>query len=199
MANILFSDGPINIHIADDGSPDDYRERLVELAQSLTTGQVTCTNSERGGYGKNYNLAAQVTHISSDYILVIEDDWRLLKILDIDYLINVMEQEKRFGCIRLGYLGHTQPLLGEVIPVLDNQWLLLSSDSPEPHVFAGHPRLETRDFQRSVGEWPEGLLPGQTEFAVCHIPNARKGVVWPMDLIHTHGDMYAHIGTVRSY
>jgi hypothetical protein len=76
---------------------------------------------------------------------------------------------------------------------------LLDGDSPEPHVFAGHPRLETVGYQRRVGEWPEGLLPGETEFSVAHYQWARMGVVWPMDLVKPSGDLFCHIGTIRSY
>ena len=75
-------------------------------------------------------------------------------------------------------------------------WLALDPDSPEPHVFAGHPRLELAEWERYVGPWPEGLAAGPTEFEVAHRREARMGVAWPIDLIKPTGDAFVHIGTV---
>lgn len=197
---IVPPDIELHVHVADDGSPDLHRTHLVDLAK-LRCARVTVSNSERGGYGRNYNLATQITHEIADYFLMLEDDWELVRPLYIGNLIADMEACESLQCIRLGYLSHTQPLRGEVLTVgkHHNKYLLLDSYSPEPHVFAGHPRLETFDFQRSVGEWPEGLTPGETEFMVAHYQEARNGVAWPMDLVKPLGDLYCHIGTVRSY
>ena len=54
---------PFHVHIADDGSPDGYRERLREIAAGYpNVRNVTVTNAERGGYGRSYNLASQAVH-----------------------------------------------------------------------------------------------------------------------------------------
>lgn len=201
LDNIRCEDG-VHVHIADDGSPnsDNYRMILEAIAASHPVVRKTSsTNSMRGGYGKNYNLAMQAIHCDNDYILPLEDDWELTKPLDLDFLVRAMIEEPRMGCIRLGYLGHTQPLRGEVLWAVGQSWLLLDPESPEPHVFAGHPRLELVEWERRVGPWPEGLTPGETEFKVAHNPEARKNVVWPIDEVRTTGNMYAHFGAVRSY
>lgn len=54
--------------------------------------------------------------------------------------------------------------------------------SDEPHVAAGHARLETIVYERAVGPWAEGLAPGATEFEWVHRPAARRGIAWPLDL-----------------
>lgn len=197
----ILSERPISVHIADDGSPGDYVERLRDTASGYPNVQgVSSTNSERGSYGRNVNLATQVVHSFSDFVLMLEDDWQLLEDLNIDTLVSDMIAYPTMDCIRLGYLSHTQELRGEVITVgkFHNKYLLLDPFSPEPHVFAGHPRLETVEYQRRVGPWPEGLMPGQTEFAVAHCMAARTGVAWPMKYDPNIG-LFVHIGTVRSY
>lgn len=185
--------------IASDGDSEAYLADLSAVANDKITGTVaTITNSQRGGYGKNYNLAMQNAH-EAEYIIPVEDDWDLLKPLDVDAVIRDM-QLLDIGCARLGYIGYTQELRGRFAPgVACGQWLILDADSPEPHVFAGHPRVETRDWARSVGPWPEGLLPGETEFTVAKLPAARQRVAWPLDLVKPAGDLFAHIGSVRSY
>lgn len=204
LNNIKFS-GELSIHIGDDGSPDSliYRNSLFEEIEAWDSihkfTNLSSSDSEQGGYGKNYNLAMQAIHSNNDYVLVLEDDWELRRELDLDFIISSMMMDQRLACIRLGYVGYTQPLHGEFIYVNGMNWLLLDPDSPEPHVFAGHPRIEAVTFQRRVGPWPEGLQPGATEFAVTHIREAREGVVWPVELVKPSGDLYHHIGTIRSY
>jgi hypothetical protein len=76
---------------------------------------------------------------------------------------------------------------------------VLDPNSPEPHVFAGHPRLERVSYQREVGEWPTGMDPNETEFAVAHVRRARMGVAWPLGLDPREGyGLFAHVGTLRA-
>ena len=77
-------------------------------------------------------------------------------------------------------------------------WLEFSEFSSEPHVFAGHPRLETVSFQKEVGPWPTGLGAGATEFEVAHRSRARQGIAWPIDLVPLQGGLWGHIGTEQA-
>lgn len=188
----------VNVHIASDGDTDEYVEALVCVARERVAG-VTISNSQRRGYGANYNMATQVVHGFSDYALVLEDDWELLRQFDPLKLVQDM-QALSLGCARLGYLGYTQELRGHLATGSYCQhWMLFDPYSPEPHVFAGHPRIESTEWSRAVGAWPEGMPPGETEFAVAHRSEARRGVAWPISLVQPHGDLYVHIGTERSY
>lgn len=192
-------EGELQVHIASDGDGKDYIEELHDLAVPWPqVKQITVTNSERGGYGKNYNLAMQAVHPACEYSLLLEDDWQLLHTLDATALVKDM-QDLSIGCARLGYIGFTQELRATFAAVNGHYWLRFDPASAEPHVFAGHPRIEARDWSRVLGPWPEGLEPGATEFAVAQRPESRKGVGWPLSVVHPRGDLYAHIGTVRSY
>lgn len=185
--------GNIHYHIADDGSP---MEHVVALAEPGDTS----TSSERRGYGANFNLATQVLHNDYQYFLMVEDDWELTRDLDLDPLVDAIDAG--LNCIRLGYLGWTQALYGEVVARAKQTFLLLDPMSPEPHVWSGHPRLESRTFQRIVGPWPEGYDPGTTEFFVSQRPPSRVGVAWPLDLGiragQIHGTLFEHIGAVQA-
>jgi glycosyltransferase involved in cell wall biosynthesis len=194
--------GNLYVHIADDGSEPSHVEQLYRLAaKHVPHGNISTSNSERGGYGRNFNLAMQTVHQCVDYVLPLEDDWQLTRPLDLLPLLNALDGSIGVECIRLGYLSFTQALFGRVMsaPPEWYKYLLLDPASEEPHVFAGHPRLETIAYQKRVGPWPEGLPPGPTEFAVAHNVEARRGVAWPMDLVMpTRDPLFAHIGSVRS-
>lgn len=187
------------VHIASDGDTDEYIEALkLATVHAGPCIEIDVSNSQRSGYGANYNLATQTVHQYADYVLVLEDDWELTRDLDLDIFIGTLE-ELQAGCMRLGYVGFTQPLRGEFAASHGRHWLRLDPSSPEPHVFAGHPRIESVAWERNVGPWPEGLLPGETEFSVAHIPASRFGVVWPVQEIKTYGDMFVHIGAERAW
>lgn len=198
--NLSCSGGELLIHIGDDGSGDEYMGALLEEARTYWPG-ATITTSDSGGrgYGANYNLATQQMHQLADYVLPVEDDWELTRPFDAQPIIDFLEQRQDMGCVRLGYIGWTQPLRGEFVSGVHRIWLHLDPQSEEPHVFAGHPRIERVAWARKVGPWPEDLNPGATEFAVAHYPEARTGVVWPVDLLPPSGNLFAHIGTIRSY
>lgn len=192
VRNLRYS-GPIHWHIADDGSPG-------ECLQDIPFPEPSISVVPRLGYGASYNQATQILHYDCEYFLMVEDDWELLKPLDLDPLVKALDDG--LNCIRLGYLGWTQPLKGELRKYADQSFLEFDPDTEEPHVWAGHPRLETREFQRSVGLWPEGLDPGTTEFVVAQRPEARQKVAWPLDIAlnasQQCANTFAHIGAVQA-
>lgn len=199
LENLVMRDIELQVHVASDGDTGEYIECLRQIAGGFP-GVIAATqsNSERGGYGKNYNLALQTVHAKCEYTLPLEDDWELQRTVDVPELIKQMT-ELDIGCARLGYVGFTQTLRCEFASAGGHYWLRFDPDSKEPHVFAGHPRVEHRDWTRAVGAWPEGLKPGATEFAVAHIPEARKRVGWPLSIVHPRGDLFHHIGARSSY
>ncbi len=175
--------GPLNVHIADDGSPEPHRVMLREIAGGYSqVGTVGVTNAERGGYGASYNRATQSVHSGNEIVIPLEDDWRLTRDLDLDPLVATLREDALgIRCIRLGYVGFTQKLFGEFLHTPAGPMLLIDPASPEPHVFAGHARIETREFERAVGPWGEGVAAGPTEFEVSHRSEARRGNAWPLD------------------
>lgn len=182
LNNIRYS-GLLNVHIADDGSPEAHREKLREIAGGYDhVGTVGVTNTERGGYGASYNRATQAVHTGNEIVIPLEDDWRLTRDLDLDPLVaTLLDDDLGIRCIRLGYVGFTQQLFGEFLHTPAGPMLLIDPESPEPHVFAGHARIETREFERAIGPWPEGIAAGPTEFEVSHRPEARRGNAWPLN------------------
>lgn len=198
LDNLRYS-GPLAVHIADDGSIEGHVDALRELAGGyphlITVG---ATNVERRGYGASFNAATQVVHIASPIVMPIEDDWQLMRPLDLDPLVETLQTGREgvtnIGCIRLGYMGFTQPLLGQFVHTPAGVMGLLDPDSPERHVAAGHPRLETRHWERAVGPWTEGLPAGATEFDWCGRRCARIGVAWPLDVVKPSEHLFAHIG-----
>lgn len=200
LANLKTSE-ELYVHIASDGDDEGYLSYLRQLAvRYVGEDHTTVSSVARLGYGASYNAATQVVHSLAgvEFVLPLEDDWELRRTLDIEPCLQVL-RDRVFGCIRMGYVGYTQQLRASFVSHVGHHWLALDPDSPEPHVFAGHPRLETVAWERSVGEWPEGLQPGQTEWEVAHRRAAREQVAWPISIIKPEGDAFVHIGAERSW
>lgn len=187
----------MHVHIASDGDSPEY---VKELAEASHVPVLTASNSGRRGYGANYNYAMDTVWNMEGvkYVLPLEDDWELTRKLDVSDVLDALKYDV-FGCIRMGYIGYTQALRCEFVAFRDRHWLRFSPDSEEPHVFAGHPRIETVEWEKSVGPWKENLQPGETEWEVCHRPESRTGVGWPISLIPPEGNVFAHVGTERSW
>lgn len=197
LDNIRYS-GDIIFHIADDGSSEEYRKELLYFAgcwANIT--HLGVSNSQRGGYGASYNAATMLVHPRAEIVLPLEDDWKLERPLELDPLVRVLMTEPSIGCIRMGYVGYIpgQVLRGTFLWSEGQHFLVFDPYSPSQYVFSGHPRLETVEWARGVGPWPEGLPAGETELAVAGRLASRNGVAWPLDLIHPKGDLWSHIGT----
>jgi len=182
------------LHIADDGSSQEYRDELLDLAHQYYGDNVSATNSDRRGYGGNYNAATAITHRIADLILPLEDDWEMQREFDLTPIANVL-RAGLFGCVRMGYIGYTGELRATFRWAENMHWLELDPESSEPHVFSGGPRLETVEWERAVGLWPEGLEQGKTEMDIAWRPASKYKVAWPVELIRPSiGDVFSHIG-----
>lgn len=196
--NLVLPQGvELHVHIASDGDAPDY---INEVASVSHVPVLTASNSQRRGYGANYNYAMETVWAVAGvkYVLPLEDDWELVRPFDVSDILDCLKYGV-FGCVRMGYLGYTQPLKCEFVAFGGKHWLRLNPDSEEPHVFAGHPRIETVAWEKQLGHWQEGLQPGETEWEVSHRPESRVGVGWPISLIPPEGNVWAHIGTERSW
>lgn len=191
--------GQISVHIADDGSPEAHRSTLYDIAGGFENVHgITWTDAKRSGYGASYNLATQVVHahVGQDgIVLPLEDDWRLAHEMDVDGYVQALISSQ-LDCVRLGYLGFTQELRGWLIQGSTTAFLKFDPTSAEPHISAGHPRLETARHQHWIGPWDEGVDPGTTEIMWCSRYEARQDVGWPMDT--PRGGWFHHIGSVQA-
>lgn len=196
----LRSSEPIHLHIADDGSPPEHVATLKKVAGAFGY-EATSTNAERGGYGHSYNLATQVVHGLAQYVMPVEDDWRLMRPLNLDPLAQAIEESGGLlKCIRLGYVGWSERLSGSLIQMARQTFLLFDHTCPERFIFTGHPRLESVDYERAVGQWFVGLGAGTTEMEVAGRLESRIGVGWPLDLgvnaSQDYSNLFAHVGDV---
>lgn len=222
----LISAEPVWWHIADDGSREAHRRAISDAAQAVADDEAlhaiahwTVSNSEGRGYGPNVNAARDALQAQGppEFVLCVEDDWRLARPFDPLPMMRMMRELPDVGCVRLSYIAYTADLFARFRSAADHQWLELRRDSPEGFIFSGNPRLEHWEFQRDF-RWADGLAelnakhgrggaPGEYELDAAwrlkiRERRGRSEVVWPCDFIPAApgtGSLFAHIGTERSW
>ena len=184
-------------YVADDGSRPGH---VAAVGEALDGAHVIGWHSERLGYGATANRAVAAAEQVSDLLLFLEDDWELREPLDLWQYAALLMESAEIGMVRLGNLnldirGRTWAHGGNVYWKLDR----------EPHiegtpVFTGHPSLRHRRYHQAYGDYPEGLIPGDTELAYAYqfrlgAPDA-PAIVWPAD--YPASGYFGHIGQVKT-
>jgi hypothetical protein len=183
-------------YVADDGSPAEHVGAVLEAVG----GDLIAHHSVRRGYGANANAAWDAVDPSGALTLFLEDDWELRAPLDLYPYAALLMETHEIGMVRLGVLnldvrGRTWAHGGQVYWKLDH----------EPHlegtpVFTGHPSLRHRRYRQAYGDYPEGLLPGETELAYAYQfrqgSQDGPGIVWPAE--YPPSGLFGHIGSVKT-
>lgn len=195
--------GPWHWHIADDGSGQEHIDALGAAIRKHTKEYrgdiepeeaITYTVTDRKGAGANMNAGQRICWSKSDFILWLEDDWRLRYELDLHPMIKLLQDHVNVCMIRLGYLQ--RGMVGETVSGADRLWWLLDKKSPDHYILAGHASLRHKRLYEVYGEYTEGLKAGETESDFCFKFNKTPGpdIVWPAFI--TNWGPFEHIGGV---
>lgn len=194
--NLTYGGQPLPIYVADDGSPEQHVNAVLEACGSDLVGYHTA----RRGYGGNCNVAWDAADQLGALSFWLEDDWELRQPLDLYPYACLLMETHEIGMVRLGVLnldirGRTWAHGGRVYWKLDK----------EPHldgtpVFTGHPSLRHTRYRQAYGDYPVGLMPGETELAYAYQfrtgAQDASGIVWPAD--YPAMGYFGHIGAVKT-
>lgn len=197
IVNHLTYDGPLLWYIADDGSGEHhYRDVRSHLERNRQ--EIIGFHQVRRGYGANANVAWEAARAISPLTLFLEDDWELSSDLDLWPAAALLMSDPNIGMVRLGYLN--PGLRGEVISRESRLWLDFEREPVDgnQYVFTGHPSLRHTRYWEAYGNYPEGLIPGDTELAYAYQYRIGAGpkIVWPLD--YPPQGKFGHIGLVKT-
>jgi hypothetical protein len=180
-------------YVADDGSPSSHLDAVLNAV-----GPLTGFHSERRGYGANANAAWDAASDIGALTFWLEDDWALTRPLDLYAYAALLMEREDIGMVRLGYLntgirGQSIAHNGALYWSLEHQpiedWQI---------VFTGHPSLRHTRYRAAYGDYPTGLVPGDTELMYAYQYRTQSGpaIVWPAD--YPPGGMFGHIGAIKT-
>jgi len=161
--------GELLWRIADDGSPEGYLEGIAADFPELEL-QWTVTN--RKGFGANANAGYRAC--TTKYVLPSEDDLVIIRDLDLDRGITLMEGVPEIGALRFGSAVLDTVLLGRAFggrpPIGYFVFDRARSKYWNP---CGHPTLIQPSFYDFYGMLPEGVSVARVEHDWDRRPIAR--------------------------
>lgn len=169
--------------IADDCTPGDYKQRLLETSVFKNLYNVEFVPADHnGGWGTNANRA--LAYSTAPYIFQTEDDKILHKTLDLQLGVAIMEAKQEIGLLRYRGIAGDHMVLHLFEANIDQHmkdyiegtglpakvsYLLFDSGSPGLYIYSHGPHLKRKNFHEFYGKYPEGLRLGATEESYAHM------------------------------
>ena len=180
-------------YIADGGSTQEEMDEIVSLLEDYGIGYRF--HSEESCAGINWNRGIKESYKTSDIYLRLENDWELVKKLDPEPYIELLEQKENVGCIRLGLL----PINLDIQTYGFNGRIYQHILKMRQYTFSGNPCLVHRRFHYAYGYFAEkDISPGDTELSIDHSVRKMAGPeIWRPNELGDYGP-FAHFGTEQS-
>ncbi len=181
---------PIKLHVADDGSNDQwYISTLCEIASSIWNTESSTTNSGRRGIGASLNKA--LSRIDGPW-LYITDDWLLTATLDLSVPCRLLA-DQQYDLVRIGPPHPNLRCFTRFCEGLG--WWLDIDASWGGFAFATRPFLAGKDFYRLCGPFLEGgnAYVVEQDYAV-RVAELKRAHIAYYDASFNRGGPWQHIG-----
>lgn len=191
-------------YVADDGSDKSHYDAVMKLLYE---------NGERviGGHnerlrplglentyfaGLGWNKALGICHQNSDFVLFLEDDWRLTDDFDIGLYVKLLTEREDIGMVSFRILS----IENEVRTKGWDGQLFLEYMRTTQYSYSGNPNLRHARFTKHYGWFHEERSPGDIELDMDDRYRTRTDSpkIWRPLGISPWG-AWAHIGTEKSW
>lgn len=142
-------EGPLHLHIADDGSDPGHLQTIAGLW--LAADEPTLSRQVRKGVGASLNAGFGAAFVRSPVVLYAVDDWALTSDLDITPWVRLLLHDD-IGMVRL---GPPHPGIRGRVEMFEVGWLLRLERVC--FAFAHRPALYHQRFIESYGPFDEGI------------------------------------------
>lgn len=191
-------------YVADDGSDKNHFEAILNLLEQMGE-RVLGSHSERirpVGHadsfyaGMGWNKALGICHQNSDYVLFLEDDWRLANKLPIWFYVELLQEREDIGMVSFRILSVEND-------VRIKGWqgsLFMEYLRSTQYSYSGNPNLRHARFTKHYGWFHEERSPGEIELDLDSryrmMMDGPK--IWrPLDI--SPWGAWDHIGTEKSW
>lgn len=190
-------------YIADDGSDREHIEKILSLLREngeeligYHTEKMRRRGEENSFHaGLGWNRCLGNCHQYSDYVLWLEDDWKLDEPLDMTRYMNVLESRDDVGAISFRILSaganvHTVGYNGEI-------YLQYLRDTQ--YAYSGNPHLRHARFTNQYGWFADDRNPGLIELHMDDQYRLREGSwIWRPASISIWGS-WKHEGSIKTW
>lgn len=188
--HLKLSSGKIHLHLADDGTTEEWFNVLKLEAQNTWSlkgdAKVTFSQQRRKGVGASLNAGIDIAKRTSPFFFYAVDDWELLTDLDLTRWVSVME-DPSIGQIR--FFSHPD-LTGKIV-FLDGLWAI--QIDRHHFAFAHRPALYHTRMIEAYGKFDEMVNAYECE----QFYNERYCKESGPRIIMALPDQWKHLGSVE--
>lgn len=154
----------IRWYVADDGSPDQHHHAILQALEKNGMALIGEHNEKfrtDGSYncGAGWNKGLGICHQYSDFVLWLEDDWRMEADLDMMPYIRLLQENEKVGIITFRILSTG----GDVHTVGWNGEVFLQYKRTTQYAYSGNPLLRHARYTKRYGWIAEDRSPGLIE------------------------------------
>lgn len=179
--NLNYPPEKLRYIICDDHSPGNYRTKLNKEKTFDGLNLEVVTTAKNGGWAANVNNGNAA--VETDYTFFIEDDYHATATIELAAMAALMEKQPNIGMVRARGIAGTSIVahlneadISEYIPEWRDgvglpgklAYWQLGNGSPTPYLYSNGPHLKHRRFHEFYGDYPTGLLLGETEESYAH-------------------------------
>lgn len=161
--NLIYPKELVSFYVADDGSPWPHMDAIFSAIKDGGLRIAGYHNEKFSGgtpyCGIGWNVALRKSHMTSDYVLWLEDDWVLKAPLDIRPFIWMLLDRKDVGMVRLSGLA-----IGNIVEVKAHRGVhYLDYLRSAQFAYSGNPHIRHIRFDEYYGLFATNLTPGDLE------------------------------------
>lgn len=196
QANLVY-DGPLHLHVADDGSTLCTERSVRKLLHSkhVWNQSFSFSQQERHGVGASLNAGFDAAFWHSPYVLYAVDDWSLLYPFSIDPWVRLLEEREDVGMVRL---GPPHPGTKGTVEAFTEDWQGwgLRLDPYEGFAFSHRPALYHKRFIDAYGWFDEDQSALECERLYLQRINSRLSPKGP-DIVLALPHPWMHLDSVE--
>lgn len=204
-SNLDYPPEKIGWYIGDDGSADGHHDAIlhefeeIEGRGSKLIGEHNDRFRSDDTYncGRGWNKALGICHQYSDFVLWLEDDWKLEKPLDLVPYVKLLQEREDVGIVTFRILS----VGADVHTVGHNGEVFLQYHRTTQYAYSGNPLLRHARYTRYYGWFAEDRSPGLIELHqddMYRLDVKNGPVIWRPVGISQWGS-WAHIGTSKTW
>lgn len=161
LENLKYT-GKIVWYVADDGSPKEHHSAILDaLSGQHLIGEHNDRFREDASYncGKGWNKGVGICYQRTDFVLTLEDDWKMEAELDVDPYVWLLQDRDDVGIVSFRILS----VGADVHTVGHNGEVFLQYQRTTQYAYSGNPLIRHARYQKYYGGYAEDRNPGLIE------------------------------------
>lgn len=153
----------IKWYVADDGSEEEHHKAVINFIQARTPYLIGHHNQKFSDIpyacGIGWNRGLGLCHQSSDFVLVLEDDWRMDEDLDLIPSVRLLQERDEVGIVSFRILS----IGADVHTVSHDGNIYLEYQRTTQYAYSGNPHIRHARYTKHYGWFAEDRSPGLIE------------------------------------